>query len=588
MKKLIINCLTALFVCSASLFAQDKFPPDWLTKFESSNYLKTESYDETMQYFRALDAASDYASFFSIGKSPQGRDINCLVVSKDKSFSSELSKQSGKPLVLIICGIHSGEIEGKDASMLLLRDILITKESEKYLEKINLLVIPIFSVDAHERFSRFNRINQNGPIEMGWRATAQNLNLNRDWMKADAPEMQAMLKLVSAWQPDFIVDTHTTDGADYQYQITYGLEIYGNIYPSLSNWTKNIFIPQMTDYVESKGFPVFQYVGFKDWSKGIESGIVDWAASPRFSTGYFAQQNRICLLVETHMLKPYKDRVFSTKAVLESVIKIVNENSSALIKLNAEADKNSIEDFLVKKKYMPLTFDTGDDFSITDFLGYKFYHDSSVISGADKIVYTTEKQTFKTKLFNDVKATDSIRLPSAYLIPKEYSSLVERIKLHGINFHQTTESETKKVTRYKFKNVKFDPASYEGRQHISFEYETYSEELSIPAGTFIVPTNQRTIRIIAHLLEPKSSDSFVQWGFMNGIFEQKEYFENYVMEKVAEEMLNNNEDLRKEFEEKLKSDESFRSNSYERLNFFYQRSPYWDEQLNLYPIMRIE
>lgn len=588
MKKMVINCLTTFFVCSASLFAQDKFSSDWLTKFETSNYLETERYDETMQYFKALDAASDYANLFSIGKSPQGRDIACLTVSKDKSFSLELSKQSGKPLVLIICGIHSGEIEGKDASMLLLRDILVTKESEKYLDNVNLFVIPIFSVDGHERFSEYNRINQNGPIEMGWRTTAQNLNLNRDWMKADAPEMQAMLKLVSAWQPDFIVDTHTTDGADYQYQVTYGLEIYGNIYNGLAEWNKKKLIPEMVSYVESKGFPMFQYVGFKDWSQGVESGIVDWASSPRFSTGYFAQQNRICLLIETHMLKPYKDRVYSTKAVLEAVLQIVNNNSTEFLQLNKNADENSIKEFTIDKKYLPLNFKTNDDFSFTNFKGYKFYHDSSAISGGDKFVYTSEPQDFYVKLFNNVKPTDSVSIPNAYIIPQEYSSLVDKMKLHGISVSQISEEKQYQVTRYKFKNVKFDPFPYEGRQHVSFDYDTFREEVKIAAGSFIVPTDQRTVRIIAQLLEPKSSDSFVQWGFINGIFEQKEYFENYVMEKIAEEMLNNNEDLRKEFEQKLKSDESFRSNSYERLNFFYQRSPYWDEQLNLYPIMRIE
>lgn len=587
MKKIIINCLLTLFLM-AELNAQVTVKDQWLTKFETSNYLETERYAETMQYFARLDEASEYAKLFSIGRSPQGREINCIVVSKEKTFTPELSKQSGKPLVLIICGIHSGEIEGKDASMLLLRDILITKESDKFLDNVNLLVIPIFSVDGHERFNKFNRINQNGPIEMGWRTTAQNLNLNRDWMKADAPEMQAMLKLVSEWLPDFIVDTHTTDGADYQYQVTYGLEIYGNVYQELADWNRNKLIPEMINQVESKGFPMFQYVGFKDWSKGVESGIVDWAATPRFSTGYFAQQNRICLLIETHMLKPYKDRVFSTKATLEAVLQIVNDNSSELIRLNESADLNSMIDFKDRGKFLLLNFKTGNEFQFANFKGYKFYHDSSSISGDDKIVYTTEPQDFYVKLFNDVHTTDSISIPQAYIIPQEYFSLVDRMKLHGILVNQLSEEQHYTVTRYKFKNIKFDPSPYEGRQHVSFEYDTFTEEINMAAGSFIIPTNQRTVRIIAQLLEPKSSDSFVQWGFISGIFEQKEYFENYVMEKVAGEMLIGNEELRKEFEEKLKTDENFLNNSYERLNFFYKRSPYWDMQLNLYPIMRIE
>src|SRR5690606_39622609 len=219
------------FCCTAA--AQD-----WTTKFERSDFLETARYNESINYFKQLADHSEYAELITFGVSPQGRDLKCIIVSKDKAFTPADAKKTGKPVILLINGIHSGEIEGKDASMILLREILITKEKDKMLDDVILLIVPIFNVDGHERAGKYNRINQNGPVEMGWRTTAQNLNLNRDWMKADAPEMKAMLKLFSAWLPDFFIDSHTTDGADYQYTITYSIETEQDVYEGTSEFNK--------------------------------------------------------------------------------------------------------------------------------------------------------------------------------------------------------------------------------------------------------------------------------------------------------------------------------------------------------------
>ncbi|HEY6626689.1 MAG TPA: M14 family metallopeptidase, partial [Ignavibacteriaceae bacterium] len=485
-------------------------------------------------------------------------------------------------------GIHSGEIEGKDASMILMREILITKEKESLLDSINIIVVPIFSVDGHERKSKYNRINQNGPEEMGWRTTAQNLNLNRDWMKADAPEMQAMLKLVNEWNPDFIIDTHTTNGADYQYSVTYSVEWSKNMYDRTANWLAEKFAPYLENEVDEKGFLIYPYVYLKNWSKGLDEGLIYWPATPRFCSGYFALQNRPMLLVETHMLKPYKDRVYSTKAVLQTAMEFVFNNSTELRELNREADKQTSR-LYEENKHLPLAFSNTDKYEMMNFKGYEYYWDSSAISGTQKLVYTEKKKDFEVKYFNDVTVTDSIKVAKGYYIPLEYSFLVDRLKLHGLN-SILIEAELKnvEVTRYKFKDVKFAASPYEGRQSVNFNYDTYTEKVNIPKGSFLFLTDQRTARVLTHLLEPKSSDSFVQWGFMSQIFEQKEYYEDYVMEKLAEEMLANDPEVKKEFEEKLKTDETFRNNPTARLDFFYERSPYPDKQLNVYPILRVE
>lgn len=564
----------------------------WTTLFESSGFISTSDYNETMNYFQRLDEFSDYADLFGFGRSPQGRDLNCLLVTKeDKMIIEKRIADGKKPLekatVLIINGIHAGEIEGKDASMILLREILITKEKEHLLDSINLLVVPIFNVDGHERKSKYNRINQNGPEEMGWRTTAQNYNLNRDWMKADSPEMQSMLLLISTWNPDFIIDTHTTDGADYQYSVTYQVERFSNIDSQTGSWLAEKFIPYLERKVTEKGFLIFPYVSMKNWSQGLDSGITDWASSPRLSTGYFALRNRPSLLVETHMIKPYKERVFATKAVLETTFEFIKNFNSELITLNLNADKNSVINFHHEKRFLPIDFSLSEKYDEVLFKGFDYKKEFSEISGTEKIVYTNNPKEFKVKYYRDVFASDSVQMPDYYIIPAEWSSLADRMSFHGIRYFKSEYDTNVSVERYKFSNVKFSGSSYEGRLRVSFDFEKFEEEVKIPAGSIIVPTNQRTIRLIAHLLEPKCEDSFVQWGFMNQIFEQKEYFENYVMEQIAEEMLNKNPELKHEFERKLSEDQAFRNNPYERLNFFYKISPYWDKNLNLYPVMRL-
>jgi hypothetical protein len=574
------------FLTASQLNAQPSQPDEWETLFEKSNYLRTPRYEETMDYFDKFQKASPYAHIFTFGLSPQGRELKCLVVSKDRAFTSIEAKKTNKLIILIVNGIHSGEIEGKDASMLLLREILVTKEKEHYLDKLILLVVPIFNVDGHERMSRYNRINQNGPEEMGWRVTAQNLNLNRDWMKADAPEMQAMLKLFSNWLPDFFIDSHTTNGADYQYTITYAMEKFQNFYYETADWVMNEFIPYLEEYVNKSGYLIAPYVGFKDGK--LEKGIVDWAASPRLSEGYAALQNRPALLIETHMLKPFKERVFATKVMFETAMDFVFDNDGKLIELNRRADANSAKMFSIDKEPFPLRLTASNEFENFIFKGIKFIKEQSSVSGKEKTVYTGEKFDLEIPFYNKMKVSETITAPKAYLIPSEWNEIVERIKIHGVNVEVLKKEKTFNVKKYKFKNVKFSQSPYEGRQRISFDYDELQGIVSVPAGTFFINTNQRAVRVILHLLEPKADDSFINWGFFNTIFERKEYFEDYVMEKMALQMLENNAGLKSEFEKRLAEDESFRDNPYERLNFFYERSPYFDSQFLIYPVMRID
>jgi len=558
----------------------------WLTHFEKSGMTESPDYNNTIKYFEKFEKNFPSVKIIDFGTTPQGRKLKTVIVSKDKAFTPALARKSNKAIVLIQNGIHSGEIEGKDACMLLLRDILVTKEKSHLLDNLILLIIPVLNIDGHERLSQFNRPNQNGPKQMGWRTNALNLNLNRDYLKADTPEIQSFLKLFNDWLPDFMIDNHTTNGADYQYHVTYGIETHQNIDRGLVNWINSKYLPYLINKVESDGFIIGPYMEFKDGT--IESGILDLPSPPRLSHGYCAVQNRVCLLVETHSLKPFNNRVFSTKSMMTHTLEFVNENSRELIELNKQADKNPVKNYLINNKKFPLVLVSNGKFDKFIFKGFEWYDEYSEITGSTVRKYTNKPIEIEIPIFNQAKSLKKIFVPKAYIIPQEFQSIIKILDYHQIKYSQLQSSKKIKVERYRFSNIAFAPRPYEGRQLPSFSTICFEEEVTLPKGTYFVPTNQRALRVIVNLLEPDAPDSFVHWGFFNAFFERKEYAEAYVMEPFAKMMIENNQTLRNEFYKRLESDEKFRNDPLGRLDFFYRKSPFFDQGENVYPIMRLK
>ncbi len=557
----------------------------WLTHFEKSDKLESPGYENTIKYFKKFAEKTPYVKIKTIGKTPGGRELKVIIVSKDKAFNPDQAKRTGKAIVLIQNGIHPGEIEGKDACMILLREILITKEKESLLDNSILLIIPVLNIDGHERISAFNRPNQNGPRKMGWRTNALNLNLNRDYLKADSQEIRSFLKLFNDWLPDFMIDNHTTNGADYQYHVTYGIETHQNIDRELVNWVEKKYLPNLVTKVEQDGFIVGPYMEFKAGT--IESGILDLPAPPRLSHGYCATQNRVCLLVETHSLKPFANRVFSTKSMMEHTICFINANHKEILSLNRAADKRTINNYLADKKKFPLLLAGNGKFDKFLFKGFEWYDEHSEISGYTVRKYTNKPMEIEIPIFNKANSLKKIIVPVAYIIPPQFTGIIEVIKAHYLKFNVLNIPQKLKVEKYRFINSKFAPRPYEGRQLPGFNAELFSEQCEIQPGSLIVYTNQRQLRVIVNLLEPEAPDSFVNWGFFNAFFERKEYAEAYVMEPYAKQMIKEDAELRNEFYKKVNEDEGFRNNPGERLDFFYKRSPFYDKGENVYPIMRL-
>lgn len=568
-----------------SSFAQNS---DWLTDYEKSGLLATPRYTETMAFINRLDQQSPAIHTESFGVSPEGRELLYLVYDRDGLHDAKAIRKAGRIILMVQAGIHPGESEGKDAMLLLLRDLVTKNINAALFEHVSLLFIPIFNVDGHERFSPYGRINQNGPAEMGWRTTAQNLNLNRDFLKADAPEMQAWLKLYNMWQPEFFIDTHTSDGADYQYVITYVLETFGNMDDGLTQWQKKDYLPLLEKHMKTNGFPLFPYVSFRRWHDP-RSGLISSAASPAYSQGYTAQRNRPGLLVETHMLKPYHQRVEATKAIIESSLQILNQQHLQLLSVIMKADAYTASAEFREKKF-PVRFSTDmTDSSMVVFKGVDYTIENSSLTGGDWFVYDSTKPVeYLLPMFDISKITSSVQLPEAYIIPPAWQKVIERMQLHGISMYPVETPITLSAEIYRFQEVEWYRTPFEGRHRISkMNYVESVEDVTFPRGSMVIPMNQPLARLIAYMLEPKANGSFVEWGFFDGIFEQKEYAETYVMEPLARKMLDSIPGLRQSFEQKKTEDPSFAASQWQQLNWFYRQTPYWDQNYMRYPVGRI-
>jgi hypothetical protein len=558
---------------------------DLITPYENSGKTETFTYQEILEWSHKLDVLSEQIYYVNIGQSGNGYDIPMLIADKDGLQTAKEVKEANKAILLIQAGIHAGEPDGTDAGFLLFKDFV---EGKIDIPKgITILFLPTINPDGCIRRSKFNRINQNGPTEMGWRTTADYINMNRDFLKAESVEIRAFLKVFNEWLPDFFIDCHTTDGADYQYVVTYDLTCLGNMGEEHNYWQKERYLKPIKSKMDETGFPIFRYVTFKRWHDP-RSGLRNWIASPILSEGYSAVQNRPGLLIETHMLKPYHLRVEGTYQMIYHTMLILDEESENISRINDEADIYAASDEF-KSKPFPLSFDSTGDSTMVIFKGVEYDIDTSELTGGLIFNYTDKPIDFELAYFDKLKPVDLVYLPDAYIFEPVWKDVVELLDYHNIRYYRTKSMNDVNLEAYKFSNVVFSDSPYEGRQRIiNYDLEIKDVTRNLPSGSIIVPINQRSARLIAHMFEPQSSASLVMWGFFNRVFEQKEYSESYVMEPLAIEMLANNEDLKKEYEEFIANNPEIINNQWAMLNWFYQRTDYWDSWKNVYPVFRFK
>jgi murein tripeptide amidase MpaA len=609
--------LLAVVVCTGSGFGQTvarpplmnaprvaecKVTDEWATPAEKSCYATTPDYAETMAYLqRVQTAAAGQVKIEPFGKTGEGRDLDIVIVSRDGVFDPAALHSAKRPIVLVQNSIHAGEMDGKDACLALLRDMVITKSQAALLQRAVFVFIPMYNADGHERRSPYNRINQDGPAEMGWRGNGTNLNLNRDYLKVDAPETRAFMAMFHRWLPDFFVDDHVTDGADYQYDVTFTIDDGPNVPSGTAKWVDEVATPTLEKYVDDHGhlaFPTYiNLVNDNNPADGL--GFND--NPPRFSTGYVILEGRPGMLVELHMLKDYKTRVTGNYQLLAGLMELMNRDADKVIALNAAADKEAAEmgaHPLSNVKY-PLAVGWGGQTTPTLFRGYKYTRELSEVSGGMWVKYTEEPWNVSLPMQTGSKVTTETTLPAAYIIPAQWAKVIDVLAAHQVEMTRTTAAWTGDVETYRCAGMAWQEPPFEGR-HPTFNGEAFhdpgkfgscvlvTEKMSFPAGSAVVRLNQRLSKVAVEWLEPAGPDSAMQWGFFDAIFEQKEYGEFYVLEVLAREMMAKDPKLKAEFEKKISSDPTFAGNPYARLEFFYERSPWFAaNRIGLYPVGRL-
>ncbi|WP_144211879.1 M14 family metallopeptidase [Shewanella donghaensis] len=549
----------------------------WATPFEQNGLTTSPNYHDTHQWLTKLVDSSNLLQQVSIGKSPQGRDIWMIVASKEGAATATALSDNNKPTVLVQAGIHSGEIDGKDAGMMLLRD-MSHGDKKALLDKVNLLFVPILSVDAHERSDEFNRVNQRGPVDMGWRTNARNLNLNRDYAKLDTLELQHMIRTINIWQPDLYIDVHVTDGIDYQYDVTFGYNVKEGYSPESFAWLETYYRPEVEAALTKQDHIPGKLIFALD-NADMYKGLSNWNPSPRFSNGYGDARHLPTILIENHSLKPFKQRVLGTYVMLEQTLKTVAEHGTKL--------KAAIyEDKYLHQQRFPLTWQNVEQAQGWDFKGIEYSVEQSDISGANVVRWNGKPKLYPNlPVIGNTEVDVITQRPKFYYIPSQWHQVIERLAIHGVRMTTLEKPKTIKAAQYQFTNPEFNTVDYEGRQRVTATSTKLNIDTTVPQGTIQITTNQPLGDLAILLLEPESVDSFFQWGFFNSIFTRTEYIEDYAVEPLAAKMLAADDNLKLEFDKALK-DEAFAADPKARLRWFYQRSPYYDEQYLKYPVLR--
>lgn len=576
MKKhfLLLSLLFLLLFCSSILNAQ-------LSRFETSNGKESATYFEAVDWYKKLDKISPLVLVKEMGMSDAGYPLHLVLVSSDGKFDAAIWHKQNKAIILINNGIHPGEPDGIDASMMLVRDIINKKV--KLPDNVALAFIPVYNIGGCLNRNSTSRANQNGPAEYGFRGNAQNLDLNRDFTKSDTKEAHSFAEIFQTLDPDILIDNHVSDGADYQHTMTLLTTQYNKLGADLGAWLKDTFEPQLYAGMTEKKWDMVPYVNFEatDFNKGMEM----FYDPPRYSSGYAALFQTIGFVPETHMLKPFKERVLSTYALMQTVIEKASTNASGLI-----VQRNKAKAEAIKEKNWPLswTADTTTFSSIT-FKGYEQAFKVSAATGLQSMYYDHSKPYTKSiKFFNQFKPTNFITAPTAYLIPQGWNAVIDLLKLNKVAFSRLKNDTIIEVEAYHIDDYKSLPRPYEKHhKNSAVKCSVLKQKIKFLKGDYIIPMNQRSNRYIVEMLEPTGDDSFFAWNFFDAILQQKEGYSDYRWEDVAAEVLRKDPVLKQKLEEKKAADPKFAANGSAQLDFIYKNSPYYEPGHNRYPVYRL-
>lgn len=573
---------------AASLAASTKASPAGLiTTGEKSSWNETAPYAEAVEISRRLERASRFVKVIDIGSTPEGRGMIALVVSKDRAFTPEAAARTGKAIILIQSGIHAGEIEGKDTALMLVRDMTVSKRFANWLDRAIFVIIPVFNVDGHEDVSPFHRPSQNGPRATGLRANAERLNLNRDYIKADTPEMRAWLRLFHSWNPDFLIDNHVTDGADFQYDVTWDMARNQDIAEPAGGWVRERFIPELDRRMTADGHVVAPYGALRN--NGGRREFYMEVFSPRYSHLYAAVVNRPALLVESHSLKAAKTRAWAHYDIMRHSIDTILLDPEALRREVREADRAIAA--RAGDRAAPAVYLAGRVSEQSRPLVYRSLKVGtfrSEITGSNVNRYLPEPDNIDTVIHDRIDTTLEAQMPLGYLVPAAWKNVLELLALHGVEMERVAKPIEQEFETYRFSNVRFTAASSEGHIGATFDTKLVKEKIAVPARSYWVPLNQRRGRLVLSMLEPQAPDSLAHWGLMlNAFGGSGEGVGEYLSEPIARRMMADSQELRKQFEAKLAADPRFAADPRARLQWWFEQSKYQPGDAGRYPIVRV-
>lgn len=582
MKKLITFLLPLVFLM-ISCDNPSKENTDFTTLFETSKGTETPEYKDVISYYESLSNAYDEISLFSFGQTDSGEPLHLVVYNKEGIYNVDEIKNSKKNRILINNGIHPGESDGIDASMLLLRDIVQNDSLQQKYKNSIICVIPVYNIGGSLNRNSHTRANQNGPIEYGFRGNARNFDLNRDFIKQDTKNAATFAQVFHTVNPDIFIDNHVSNGADYQYVLTHLFTQHNKLGGSLGKFLENEMRPQIEESLQEKDIIITPYVNV--WGNTPENGWSQFFDSPRYSTGYTTLFHTLGLMVETHMLKPYKTRVEQTYELMFSAFDFTEKNSEIIKSLRAKAT----EEILAKKTY-PITYKLDkENVSTLNFKGYQAsYVDSKVTSGKRLFYDRNIPFDVKTKYYNNFLPEKEITIPKAYVLQQGWHKVVDRLENNQIQFTRFEKDTTIAVQVNHIDNYQTRNAAYEGHYlHYNTTVKVSTENINFRKGDIFIFTNQNGVRYLLETLEAEATDSFFNWNFFDTILQQKEGYSAYVFEDIAEEFLEENPTIKKEYLEKIASDETFANNARAQLNWVYKKSPHNEKSLMRLPVFKI-
>lgn len=570
--------LSGFFAVSQSLVADTSF----ITPFERSDGRQTATYAETMDFYKRLSAAYSNVVVGDAGITDIGYPLRVVYYTKDGSINKDDWKKNSRLVILVNNDIHPGEPDGVDASMMLIRDAAMGRIDVP--SNVVLAVIPVYNIGGALNRNSNSRANQNGPESYGFRGNAKNLDLNRDFIKCDAAETIGLEELFAKISPDIFIDNHVSDGADYQHTMTLLATQHDKLAGEAGAYMYTMFTPLLYEDMKKRGYDMVPYVN--DFDNTPDKGWRAFFESPRFSSGYAALFGILAYVPETHMLKPFKDRVKATYALLQSFIKVGSEHADEIKQVRAD-DKR----LLLAQKEFPLDWkvDTTRADSVM-FMGYQAGYKKSEVSGLPRLYYDRDKPyTKRVPFYDHYIPVKTVTAPRAYIIPRPWVSVISILRSNGVRIQRLNMDTTIHVTAYHID--KYETVSYPYEKHYlhkNIKVVPSDIAMRFMEGDYIVWLNQPAKRYLVETLEPEAPDGFFAWNFFDGILQQKEYFSDYVFDDVAASLLQKDPSLKKMLEEKRRQDPDFAKNGAAQLDFVYRHSSYYEQSVNRYPVYRLE